>query len=85
MTSAIRSIVPTSSRSSFPYSVKMARPFSETFVKTMPMIPNGARSMIQRTMSEIESAVFAMKSFEESDAMRFIASPNMHAQKRMPM
>ena len=47
-TSTISSMVPTSRSRRLPYSVKAAKPFSETLVNTKPIMPNGARLMTQR-------------------------------------
>ena len=72
MTRAISSMVPTSNSNRRPYCVKMDRPLLATLVKTRPMMPNGARLMIQRTMVE-------------TVAMLFMAKPNRQAHIRMPM
>jgi len=83
--SAMNSMVPTSSASSLPYWVKMARPLPETLVYTRPMMPKGARLMIQRTIWETASAVLARKTLVLSAPMFFMAMPNIQAQNRMPM
>ena len=78
-------MVPTSRASSLPYWVKMARPLPETLVYTRPMMPKGARLMIQRTIWDTASAVLAIKVLVLSEPMPFMAMPNMQAQNRMPM
>ena len=82
---AMNSMVPTSRASSLPYWVKMARPLPETLVYTRPMMPKGARLMIQRTIWDTASAVLAIKILVLSEPMPFMAMPNMQAQNRMPM
>ena len=84
-TSAIKSMVPTSRSSSLPYWVKMDRPLLDTLVYTRPMMPKGARLMIQRTIWETASAVFARNSLVLSAPYFFMARPNRQAQNRMPM
>ena len=65
--------------------MKIDRPLSDTLAKTSPMMPNGARLMIQRTMVETASAVLAIKSLVVSLPRRFIARPNRQAHIRIPM
>ena len=84
-TNAMNSMVPTRSSSSLPYWVKMDRPLLDTLVYTRPMMPNGARLMIQRTICETASAVLARNSLVVSEPYFFMAKPNMQAQNRMPM
>ena len=76
---------PTSNSSNFPYVVKMERPFSCTVVNTRPIIPNGAKLMIQRTTCDTASDTFDMNFFEVSAANCFIAAPNSAAQNRTPI
>ena len=49
------------------------------------MMPKGARLMIQRTIWETASAVFARNSLVLSAPYFFMARPNRQAQNRMPM
>ena len=83
-TSAVNSMHPTSSPSSFPYVVKMASPLSETFVNTIPQIPNGARLMIHRTAFETASEMSFNACLVVGEAA-FVASPRTTAQKRIPI
>ena len=83
-TSAVNSMQPTSSPSSFPYVVKMASPLSETFVNTIPQIPNGARLMIHRTAFETASEMSFNACLVVGEAA-FVASPRTTAQKRIPI
>ena len=83
--SAMKSMVPTSRASSLPYWVKMDRPLLETLEYTRPMMPNGARLMIQRTILETASAVLERKTLVLSAPIFFMARPNRQAQNRMPM
>ena len=85
ITSAISSMVPTSSSNRRPYWVKMDRPLSATLVNTRPIMPNGARLMIHRTMAEIASAVLAIKFLVVSLPSFFMARPNRQAHIRMPI
>ena len=85
MTNAMKSIVPTKSSRSLPYWVKIARPLLTTFVNTRPMMPNGARLMIQRTMVETASDTLLRKTFVESAPSFFIATPKRQPHIRMPM
>ena len=82
---AMKSMVPTSRASSLPYWVKMARPLPATLVYTRPIMPKGARLMIQRTTCDTASAVSARNFLVVSEPMFFMARPNMQAQNRMPM
>ena len=84
-TNAMKSMVPTSRASSLPYWVKMDRPLFTTLVYTRPMMPKGARLMIQRTIWDTASAVLARKTLVLSAPYFFIARPNRQAQNRMPM
>ena len=52
-----------------PYWVKMDRPLLDTLVYTRPMMPKGARLMIQRTIWETASAVLARNSLVLSAPM----------------
>ena len=85
MMSAMKSIVPTSRSRSLPYCVKIARPLLTTLVNTRPMMPNGARLMIQRTMVETASDTLLRKTFVESAPSFFIATPKRQAHIRIPM
>ena len=85
MISAISSIVPTSNSSRRPYCVKMERPLLATLVNTRPMMPNGARLMIQRTICETASEVSDRIFLVVSLPMFFMAKPNRQAHIKMPM
>ena len=63
----------------------MPMPFEETVVKTSPIIPKGARFIIQRTTLESASAKSLSICFVPSPAMDFSARPKIHAHTRMPM
>ena len=70
---------------SLPYWVKMARPLPTTLLYTRPMMPKGARLMIQRTIWDTASAVSDRNFRVVTEPMPFMARPNIQAQNRMPM
>ena len=80
----MNSMEPTRTARSFPYSVKMERPFSETVLNTRPMMPNGAKLMIQVTTFarplEISSNMVLVVSLAPRRPM-----PNKTAHTRTPM
>ena len=63
----------------------MDKPLSATLAKTRPIMPNGARLIIQRTIVETASAVLARKFLVVSLLRFFIARPNRQAHIRIPM
>ena len=82
-TNAMNSMQPTSTSRSWPYSVKISMPFVDTAVNTKPMMPKGARLMIQCTTWPMASATLWNTSFVAAFAARS-ATPSMTAQARMP-
>ena len=78
-------MLPTSSRRSLPYSVKMPRPLLETAVNTSPSTPKGASWMTHLTVMDTISARSTMTLMVLSAFMVLKAMPPRIAQKRMPM
>ena len=65
--------------------VKIPRPFVETVLKTSPIMPNGAKLIIQRTACDTASERLDKTAFVLSVATVFRASPTTTAQSRIPM